>query len=71
MQTLAILLDGLFDALFSRFVRAFERRADLVYGRCAQPSPPDATVTRLPRLMRPASALAIAGSGKPSPAPLI
>ena len=30
---LALLLGGIFDAAFSRFVQAFERRADAIYGR--------------------------------------
>ena len=29
---LALLLTSVFDAVFSRFVQAFERRADIVYG---------------------------------------
>ena len=36
-QTLAWLLGGVFDAAFSRFVQAFERRADIVYGRRERP----------------------------------
>ena len=32
-RTLALLLGGMFEAAFSCFVQAFERRADLVYGR--------------------------------------
>jgi coenzyme Q-binding protein COQ10 len=36
-QTLALLLGGVFDAAFSRFVQAFERRADVVYGRRERP----------------------------------
>jgi coenzyme Q-binding protein COQ10 len=52
-RTLAMLLGSLFDALFSRFVQAFEHRADSVYARGAQPSPADATVTRVPRPVAP------------------
>jgi len=32
-RTLALLMGAVFDAAFSRFVQAFERRADIVYGR--------------------------------------
>jgi len=32
-QPLALLMGGVFDAAFGRFVQAFERRADIVYGR--------------------------------------
>jgi len=32
-RTLALLLGGMFEAAFGCFVQAFERRADLVYGR--------------------------------------
>jgi len=35
-RTLALLMGAVFDAAFARFVEAFERRADIVYGR---PSP--------------------------------
>ena len=32
-RTLALLMGAVFDAAFGRFVQAFERRADIVYGR--------------------------------------
>jgi coenzyme Q-binding protein COQ10 len=32
-RTLALLMGAVFDAAFARFVEAFERRADIVYGR--------------------------------------
>jgi coenzyme Q-binding protein COQ10 len=32
-RALALLMGAVFDAAFGRFVRAFERRADIVYGR--------------------------------------
>ena len=32
-RTLALLMGAVFDAAFSRFVEAFQRRADIVYGR--------------------------------------
>jgi coenzyme Q-binding protein COQ10 len=32
-QALALLMGAVFDAAFGRFVQAFERRADIVYGR--------------------------------------
>jgi hypothetical protein len=32
-RTLALLMGAVFDAAFGRFVEAFERRADIVYGR--------------------------------------
>ena len=32
-RTLALLMGAMFDAAFGRFVKAFERRADIVYGR--------------------------------------
>ncbi len=35
---LALLLGGIFDAAFSRFVQAFESRADAVYGSRQRPS---------------------------------
>jgi coenzyme Q-binding protein COQ10 len=35
--TLALLLGGVLDAAFGRFVQAFESRADVVYGRCERP----------------------------------
>jgi coenzyme Q-binding protein COQ10 len=38
-RTLALLLGGMFEAAFSCFVQAFERRADLVYGRGKRSSP--------------------------------
>jgi len=31
-RTLALLMGAVFDAAFGRFVQAFERRADIVYG---------------------------------------
>jgi coenzyme Q-binding protein COQ10 len=34
---LALLLGRVFDAAFSRFVQAFESRADVVYDRCERP----------------------------------
>ena len=40
-RTLALLMGAVFDAAFARFVEAFERRADIVYGRrsLARPRP--------------------------------
>jgi coenzyme Q-binding protein COQ10 len=35
---LALLLAGMFDAVFSRLVQAFEHRADIVYGSNVRPS---------------------------------
>jgi coenzyme Q-binding protein COQ10 len=65
-RTLAMLLDSLFDALFSRFVQAFELRADLTYGRCTQSAPTRHDSHSTPRTVRPAPLLAIAGTGEPS-----
>ncbi len=33
-RTLALLMGAVFDGAFSRYVQAFERRADIVYRRC-------------------------------------
>lgn len=37
-RTLQMVVGGVFDAAFSRFAQAFERRADVVYGRDGQRS---------------------------------
>ena len=34
-RTLGLLMGAMFDAAFRRFAVAFERRADMVYGRSA------------------------------------
>jgi coenzyme Q-binding protein COQ10 len=34
-RTLGMLMGAMFDAAFRRFAAAFERRADIVYGRSA------------------------------------
>jgi coenzyme Q-binding protein COQ10 len=36
-RTLALLMGAVFDAAFRKFVEAFERRADVVYGRVSPP----------------------------------
>jgi coenzyme Q-binding protein COQ10 len=36
-RTLALLMGAVFDAAFRKFVEAFERRADIVYGRVSPP----------------------------------
>jgi coenzyme Q-binding protein COQ10 len=40
-RTLALLMGAVFDAAFSRFAAAFQRRADIVYGRPSLAAAPD------------------------------
>jgi coenzyme Q-binding protein COQ10 len=44
-RTLALLMGPVFDVAFGRFVQAFERRADIVYGRRHARSPQNVSVS--------------------------
>jgi len=48
-RTLALLMGAVFDAAFSRFVEAFEHRADVVYGRRQRAMFPSAALCQSPR----------------------